>query len=285
LQEISMAQQNPSRQQTADRSQSVTGSAQQHSGSTAHGASQGSQSGTSVTDTQSGARQRAAQSRYGMPARSGAGGYGMSPLSGSAGPLALMRRIGDEMDDLLERFGLPRNLFPDLMGQRGGTAQGTAPIWSPRIDVTERNGRLVIQADLPGVRREDVDVQIQRDAVIIQGERKEQSERRDDGYVLSERFYGSFYRAIPLPEGADVSQANATFRDGVLEIEVPLPRDRSRRLELRDSSGATSTGGSASGGTSGTNASGSGARPGGSSAPSDSGGASSTSGSSTGTTP
>jgi len=279
-----MAQQDQSRQQTADRSQSVTGSAQQGSGPPAQRASQGSQTGTAVQTTQSGSRQGTAQSRYGAQARSRSGDYALSPFSGSAGPLTLMRRISEEMDDLLETFGLPRNLLPDLTGQRGGAARATS-VWSPRIDVAERDGRLVIRADLPGVPREDVDVLIERDAVIIQGERREERERRDNGYYHTERFYGSFYRAIPLPEGADVEQANATFRDGVLEIDVPLPQQRSRRLELRDGSGATSAGAGASGGTSGTSASGSGSSTSGSGSsgsgsPSQSGG-SATSGSST----
>jgi HSP20 family protein len=95
-------------------------------------------------------------------------------------------------------------------------------------------------------------VQIEPDAVIIQGERRDENERSDKGLHVTERFYGSFYRMIPLPDGVDVDQANATFRNGVLEVELPLgPQQRGRRLEVRDvtdSSTGSTTSGSSSGG-------------------------------------
>jgi HSP20 family protein len=116
--------------------------------------------------------------------------------------------------------------------------------------VCERGDKLVIQADLPGVRKEDVTVQIEQDQVIIQGERKQESSREEQGYYHTERSYGSFYRSIPLPEGIDGEQARASFRDGVLEIELPAPRQRprGRKLEITDRTGTGSEGSTPRGG-------------------------------------
>ena len=120
-------------------------------------------------------------------------------------------------------------------------------MWSPRIEVCERNGKMLIQADLPGMKRDDVHVRIEQDEVIIQGERRQDESNQQGGYYRSERSYGSFYRTIPLPEGTNADSANATFRDGVLEIELDAPRGQQhgRTLEIRDA--ASSPGGSRAG--------------------------------------
>ena len=176
-----------------------------------------------------------------------------------AGPFQLISRLSDEMDRLFESFGMgaawPRSTGR-AAGQSGGP--GLRTLWAPHIEVAERNGKLLIQADLPGVRKEDVNVQIEDDAVIIQGQRHQENERNEGGFYHSERSYGSFYRVIPLPEGTDAEQANATFRDGVLQIEVPVPqqRQRGRRLEIRDGGGQGQLGPQA-GGTSGQQSQGS----------------------------
>jgi HSP20 family protein len=250
-----MAQQDQSRQQSADRSQS--GASAQPGGSQA---TRTAQQGSSTQVTRSGDRQGGAQSRYGVPSRRAMSGYDVTPFTGAygGGPFTLMRRISDEMDRLLESFGLDRSLLPDQGRGAAAGGQGLATVWSPRIDITERDNKLVIQAELPGLRGEDVNVQIEPDAVIIQGERRDENERSDKGRYVRERFYGTFYRMIPLPEGVDVDQANATFRNGVLEIELPLgQQQRGRRVEVREDSG-TSGGSSASGSSSGGTASSSG---------------------------
>src|SRR5205823_2412351 len=125
-----------------------------------------------------------AQARYGAPAQRTTGDYGVSPYGGrhGAGPFTLMHRISEEMDRLFESFGMGRNFFPEEMvqGRRGaGAGEGAASLWSPHLEVCERNGKLLIEVDLPGVKREDVDVQLEPDAVIIQGQRTQQSERSD----------------------------------------------------------------------------------------------------------
>jgi len=189
------------------------------------------------------------------------GGSSLSPYYGSAGygsgPFSVMRRISDEMDRLFENFGMGRGLFESEPDQGrpwdvGSYGAGAPSMWSPHIEVCERNGKLLIQADLPGMKRDDVHVRVEDDEVIIQGERRQEQTQNQSNYYRSERSYGSFYRTIPLPEGTNAESANATFKDGVLEIELdaPRPQQRGRTLEIRDATSSQS--GSRSGTGSGT---------------------------------
>jgi HSP20 family molecular chaperone IbpA len=136
-------------------------------------------------------------------------------------------------------------LLPDLtychdfgLGRRWTTPpwRGTAmEAWAPDIDVFHRNNELTIRADLPGLKRDEVSVDITDDAVTIQGERKREKEEEREGYYRSERSYGSFCRVVPLPEGAITDEAKANFHDGVLEITMPAPPgSKGRRLEITE---------------------------------------------------
>jgi HSP20 family protein len=100
----------------------------------------------------------------------------------------------------------------------------------------ERNGQLVVRADLPGVKTDDVEVELRDNSVVIKGERQEQHEEQREGYYRTERAYGSFYRQIPLPQSVNTENAKASFRDGVLEITMPAPKGeaRGRQLSIQD---------------------------------------------------
>ena len=183
-------------------------------------------------------------------------GTSMSGDDYGGGPFSVMRRISDEMDRFFENFGMGRG-FPGF--EQGGFGEGqptqnVPSMWSPHIDVCERNGKLLIQADLPGIKRDDINVQIDQDAIVIQGQRHQQQTSNQGGYYRSERSYGSFYRSIPLPEGTNAESASASFRDGVLEIELDMPRpqQRGRTLEIRDASAGAAGTTSAPGGRAGT---------------------------------
>jgi len=256
---------NPSRQQSAERS--PTGTSQQGTGAS-YG--QGTQSGGNygagghgryaqgrdvVTSTWQGGRQA------GGPL-STRGGSSMSPYYGTgygSGPFSLMQRISDEMDRLFENFGMGRGIIGSEQDHGrdydvGG--YGRAPsMWSPHIEVFERGGKLVIQADLPGMKREDIHVRVEENEIVIQGERRQDQSNNQGGYYRSERGYGVFYRTIPLPEGTNAESANAAFHDGVLEIELDAPRQqqRGRTLEIRDAtSRAPSVGAAGMGGSEAT---------------------------------
>ena len=283
---------NPSRQQSADRAQ--TGSAQQGTGAQQTNYGQGSGGtgqggyGQSGQSTQGGGRyggqptSRSTGVSTWQGGRQGgdlARGSSMSPYYGSgfgSGPFSIMRRISDEMDRLFENFGMGRSLFPSQPSQgsewnAGDYTQGMPSMWSPHVEVRERNGKLVIEADLPGMKRDDISVRVEDDEVIIQGERRQESSGKQGGYYRSERSYGSFYRTIPLPEGTNADTANATFHDGVLEVEFDMPRgqQRGRTLQIREGSQSGGSSGTGSGATYGSGTTGSmqGASSGGSGTP------------------
>ena len=148
-------------------------------------------------------------------------------------PFGMMRRMADEMDRMFEGFGLPTM---GLGSWGGGSPWTRSEGFLPQVEMAERDGKLVITADLPGLTKDDVKVEMTNDSIIIEGERKSGNETREQGMYRSERSYGSFYRAIPLPEGIDASGCNATFKDGVLEVTLPKPpqqASRARRIDVR----------------------------------------------------
>jgi len=150
-------------------------------------------------------------------------------------PVDVLDRFTNEMDRIFDNFGFGR-LFPARNSWTTPTA-ASARLWTPQIEAFHRNNELVVRADLPGLKKDDVKVEVTDDAITIQGERHQEQESERGGVYRSERTYGSFYRQIPLPEGAMSDQAKATFKDGVLEITMPAPPDqvtRGRRLEIKE---------------------------------------------------
>ena len=165
-----------------------------------------------------------------------------TPQKAYATPFAFMGRFAEEMDRLFENFGLETEWFMPRLLTRGrgllrGKAEFTPAEWTPRIEVFEREGQFVVRADLPGMTREDVKVEVVRDHITLEGERKEDKKEEREGYYYGECRYGAFYRVIPLPEGVDTTRATAEFRKGVLEIVMPKttpPEAKVRRLEVRE---------------------------------------------------
>jgi HSP20 family protein len=130
--------------------------------------------------------------------------FGVSPFS-------LMRRFTEEMDHIFQGAG-------------GRREEGT--LWAPTVEVTERDGKLEVVADLPGIKESDVKVEVTDEGLVIQGERKREHEEKREGYYRSERSYGQFYRVIPLPEGTNLDQAHAEFRNGELRVSIPVAEQR-----------------------------------------------------------
>ena len=115
-------------------------------------------------------------------------------------------------------------MFEDMLGNlarqpRG--QQGTEVTeWAPAIDVVTEDGDLVIRAELPGVKQEDVDITLHNNVLTISGERKAEQEEERGGYYVRERRYGSFSRSLTVPEGVDESKIHARYENGVLEVTV-----------------------------------------------------------------
>jgi len=166
------------------------------------------------------------------------------PTKANGIPLAFVRRFAGEIDRLFEDFGFETGLHMPRFLSRGHELlrreAGLIPAeWSPRVDVLESEGRIVVRADLPGLTKEDIKVEVTDDMIVIQGERKQEKKEQGEGYKYSECSYGTFYRAIPLPEGCETSKATADFQKGVLEVAVPVPphaEPKARRLEIREKS-------------------------------------------------
>ena len=141
----------------------------------------------------------------------------------SLDPFAMMRRLTEEMDRAFgATFGLSRSL-------------GQAGIWSPPVEVWEHDNNFEIRAELPGMNKDDVKVECTDQEIIIEGERRREEEKKEGGVYRSERSYGRFYRAIPLPDGADPEKAKAEFKNGILQLSVPVSESKrhARRIPIQ----------------------------------------------------
>jgi HSP20 family protein len=161
-------------------------------------------------------------------------------------PFALLQRLAQEMTGVFDDFGLgsrslDRKAASGELASPSSDTTAALTAWAPDIDVFQRGNELVVRADLPGLNPDDVVVEVSDDAITISGERQQEHEEERGGVYRLERTYGAFFRVIPLPEGAVVEQAKASFKDGVLEITVPAPPEqvsRGRRLEISQGSEA-----------------------------------------------
>ena len=144
-------------------------------------------------------------------------------------PFGVMQRFADEMDRMFDDFGVGRRWG---LNPWRGAASGP---WSPQVEVFQKGDQLTVRVDLPGMKREDISIEVSDNAITLQGERRGEHHEEGEGYYRSERSYGSFSRTIPLPDGAIADQAKASFADGVLEITMPAPpASKGRRIEISD---------------------------------------------------
>src|SRR5918998_3667409 len=149
-------------------------------------------------------------------------------------PRGARRMREKEVQSMLSRYGgrgfyAPlsemNRLFEQMFGgttRRPENTQQEASVaeWAPAIDVLENDGDLVIRAEIPGAKPEDVDVTVQSGVLTISGRRQEEREEERGGYLVRERRYGSFRRSLQLPEDVDESKINARFENGVLEVTI-----------------------------------------------------------------
>ena len=139
------------------------------------------------------------------------------PLTFLRGPMPNLERFFDELP-------MMRNW---KLGEPG---------WTPRLDIFEREGMFVLRADLPGMTRDDVKIEVKDGVLAIEGERKTDFTEGKGGVYRLERAYGAFFRAVPLPEDVNPELVKATFKDGGPEVTVPLPAvnvaPKTRRVEI-----------------------------------------------------
>lgn len=143
-------------------------------------------------------------------------------------PFSLMRRMTEEMDRVFGDGGQERE------GNRG-------IFWAPAVEVSQREGNYVVRAELPGLKPEDVKLEIENDSLVLQGERKCEREKEGGGVHRTEIRYGRFYRSIPLPEGVNGEQARAKFENGVLEVTVPVSGEKTQGKQIPIQAGSTAS--------------------------------------------
>ena len=157
---------------------------------------------------------------------------GLTPNRLVRDPFALMREMTSELERVFHEPMWPSLHWPSLR-----TRPAVEAAWYPEIDVFEKDNRLVTKIDLPGMKKDDVKVEVTDGQLAISGERKREAEEKGEEFYRCEREYGSFHRAVPLPEGVRLEDVKATFADGVLEVSVPLPAKpeaKARTVEIQE---------------------------------------------------
>ena len=153
------------------------------------------------------------------------------------GPGLMRNLLGDmwpfaeDMDPFFAGLGLRRRpLLRNIM-----RVPVTAP-WTPSMEVFFDDGAFVVRAELPGVEKDAVKLEIVKGAITIYGERKHEKEIAKNGYFTTEWTYGTFYRQVPLPEEAKIAEAKAFFKNGILEVRIPAPaleKEVPRQIEIK----------------------------------------------------
>lgn len=137
-------------------------------------------------------------------------------------PFRELRSLQDEMNRLF--------MTNYSRGSEEGFVSGA---WSPKVDIFENKENLVIEAELPGMKREDVDVSIENNVLTLHGERKFEKKDEGDNYHRVERSYGSFTRSFTLPQTVTAEGATADFKNGILRVQL-LKREetKARKIEI-----------------------------------------------------
>jgi HSP20 family protein len=174
-------------------------------------------------------------------ARTGRRGGGLQATRGlpallggiPASPWELVRRMTEEMNQLFESFGGtgagPAGTVPDRR-----QTQGTAPLLVPRTEVIQQPDALLVRVDMPGLAADEIEVTVEDGLLTISGERRQEDREVGEGFIRSELTYGTFFRTIQLPDGADEDNMQAVVRNGVLEIRAPIQRrEQGRRVNVQ----------------------------------------------------
>jgi HSP20 family protein len=160
-----------------------------------------------------------------------------NPVYGTSSPFSLMRRMADDIERLFSNLDYSRSDYglqePQLYssGAPWRSSRMLGATWAPQLETFRRDGKLVLRADLPGLSKDDVEIDVDDDMLTISGERRDEYKDQRDDYYRTERTYGRFFRAIQLPEGVNHDEIDATFKDGVLEVTIPEPKVNEMRRQ------------------------------------------------------
>jgi HSP20 family protein len=118
-----------------------------------------------------------------------------------------------------------RSRFDRMLSELG---EGRERGWTPAIDVRRDDGDLVVRADVPGIKPEEITIEVENDTLTLSGKHEESKEETGKGFVRRERHYGAFSRSMALPAGIDPKKIKARTKDGVLEVKVPFPKEAAK---------------------------------------------------------
>ncbi len=154
--------------------------------------------------------------------------------NGQTKELSRRRPIFPELHEMRHEF---RDMLRDMWDTRSPMGM-LRPSWlsprEPAVDMFEREGNVIVKAEMPGIRLDEIDVTISGGELRISGERKEEREVKEENYYCSERSYGRLYRTLALPDGCDADAVTATMKDGVLEIVIPKKvQAASKKIEIK----------------------------------------------------
>ena len=132
--------------------------------------------------------------------------------------------LRDEMRRTIDDF------FPDFCGTR---SELTPTEWRPTVDISETDKELIVEAELPGLKKEDIEVSLEDSTLSIRGERKREEKKEEDHYISTERFYGGFYRSVDLPSYVDDKNVKTNYKNGILEIRMPKKEEaKPKKIEV-----------------------------------------------------
>jgi HSP20 family protein len=148
--------------------------------------------------------------------------------------MALIR--WDPFHDLLSLQDRMDRLFQDTVPRNKGYEQSlSAGFWSPAVDIYETDDAVILNAELAGLNKSDVTIEIKDSTLILKGERKFEKNIKEENYHRIERSYGSFSRTFSLPPTVDQAKVSAAFKDGLLEIKIPkLAETRPKQIEIKE---------------------------------------------------
>ncbi|MEK9629460.1 MAG: Hsp20/alpha crystallin family protein [Nitrospinota bacterium] len=130
-----------------------------------------------------------------------------------------------EMNNMFDNFS--RSFFDPFNTKEFGFNQSAFT----KLDVVETEKEIKVTAELPGMEENDIEVTFSGDALVIEGEKKEEQEDKKEGYYLMERSYGSFHRAVPIPKGVDREKVEAEFKNGVLKVSLPKTEEAQKEIK------------------------------------------------------
>jgi HSP20 family protein len=149
-------------------------------------------------------------------------------------PFRELDRLQSEMNRLFEGYAGS----PERASNAGSLTQG-GRLWSPSVDVAENQNEIVLRAEIPGMKQEEIDIELTGDTLTLRGERKFENEERKENLVRVERSYGRFQRSFTLGVPIQNDKVTATYRDGILEIHLPKSEEtKPRKVTVTGAAGS-----------------------------------------------